>query len=174
MEVNKKNSGIKILMMDVDGTLTDGKIYIGTHGELFKAFDVRDGYGIREILPRYGIEPVILTARKSKITAFRCQELEIRSLHQGIRDKLAELDIILAEKSADGKKKYSLENAAYIGDDMPDLSCIRAVKAGGGITGCPADAAEAVKKESDFVCKANGGNGAVREFIDWITGWQRD
>ena len=82
------NNMIKFLIMDVDGTLTDGKIYMGNKGELFKAFDVKDGCGIKDILPEYGIIPVIITARQSDILKRRCEELNIINLYQGVRHKL--------------------------------------------------------------------------------------
>ena len=74
---------IKFLVMDVDGTLTDGKIYMGSNGEVMKAFNIKDGCGIAMVLPKYGITPVIITARESKILENRCKELNITELHQG-------------------------------------------------------------------------------------------
>ena len=82
---------IKLLVMDVDGTLTDGHIYMGPDGEVMKAFDVKDGYGIAHILPRYGIIPVIITGRRSQIVERRCAELGITELYQGVGDKLERL-----------------------------------------------------------------------------------
>lgn len=79
---------IKLLFMDVDGTLTDGKIYMGENGEVMKAFDIKDGYGINEILPKLGIIPVIITGRTSKIVENRAKELHITELYQGKHDKL--------------------------------------------------------------------------------------
>lgn len=152
---------IEFLVMDVDGTLTDGKIYMGNRGELCKAFDVKDGYGIRRILIPAGIEPVIITGRRSKIVKNRCRELAIRQLFQGVSDKVACLNQLLGENP-----DYS--KVAYIGDDLNDLPCMKVVRAGGGLVGCPGDAVDAVKAVAHFVCTKNGGNGAVREFIDWI------
>ena len=88
---------IKLLVMDVDGTLTDGKIYMGAEGEMMKAFDVKDGYGIAHILPRLGITPVIITGRRSGIVERRCAELGITELYQGVRDKLEKLRELLHE-----------------------------------------------------------------------------
>ena len=82
---------IKLLIMDVDGTLTDGRIYIGAQGEAMKAFDVKDGYAIAHLLPRLGIEPVILTGRTSRIVEQRAAALGIRRLYQGVSDKAARL-----------------------------------------------------------------------------------
>lgn len=151
-------SKIKLLVMDVDGTLTDGKIYMGSSGEAFKAFDIKDGYGIHEILPKAGIVPAIITGRKSDIVLNRCRELEIEELYQGYHDKTLALCHLL--------KKYncSKEDIAYIGDDVLDLECMMQC----GIKGCPSDAVEQVKEICDFVCNRAGGQGAVREFIEWI------
>lgn len=155
---------VKYLVMDVDGTLTDGKIYMGESGELCKAFNIKDGYGIHEILPKYGIEPVIITGRSSKILENRCKELGINRVYQGVSNKTEKLKEILAENHAE------LCEAAYIGDDVNDLPCMKEIKRAGGLIGSPADAVDAVCTLADFVCRKDGGQGAVREFIDWIVG----
>lgn len=146
---------IKMLVMDVDGTLTDGRIYVGADGEVMKAFDVKDGYAIVHILPPLGVMPVIITGRCSKIVETRARELKIAEFYQGITDKLATLKEIAA--------KYNIapEEIAYIGDDVNDLDCIRYC----GVTACPADALDVVKAAVDHVCSRDGGRGAVREFI---------
>ena len=149
-------SKIKLLVMDVDGTLTDGKIYMGNYGEVMKAFDVKDGCGIKDILPTLGIVPVIITGRVSQIVENRAKEIGITELHQGVRDKLAVLKEV-AEKYA-----ATPDEIAYIGDDINDLDCIDYC----GVTACPADAVEEVKNSVDFICMANGGRGSVREFIE--------
>lgn len=153
---------ISYFVMDVDGTLTDGKIYMGESGEVCKAFDVKDGYGIHNILIPMKICPVVITGRKSKIVEKRCDELGIDQIYQNVRDKKKELDCILKNSNC----TYS--NVAYIGDDLNDLACMKEVKAAGGIIGCPADAVKEVVDIADFVSTKDGGNGAVREFIDWI------
>lgn len=152
---------IRYLVMDVDGTLTDGKIYMGENGELCKAFDIKDGCGITMILIPAGITPVIITGRSSKILENRCKELGITQLHQGISDKVACLNALLGE-SPDYSK------VAYIGDDINDLPCMQLIKGNGGLIGCPADAVEEVKEWAEFISTRNGGNGAVREFIEWL------
>ena len=166
-----QGKGIRMLIMDVDGTLTDGKIYIGQDGELFKSFDVKDGYGIKNILPKFEIEPVIITARESKILSQRCKELEILHVYQGVQDKTQKLEHLINEfefsVSAVDKKAY--RNVAYIGDDKADLQCMHVIKNGGGFVGAPADACKEVLDIADFVSTKNGGNGAVREFIEWLT-----
>lgn len=158
---------VKFLVMDVDGTLTDGKIYMGNEGELFKAFNIKDGYVIKNILPRYGIVPIIITARKSKIVSIRCRELGISEIHQGITDKISCLKWILSSYST-GDKLYTLQNTAYIGDDILDLQCMISIKEMGGLTGCPADAAEEVRQVADYVSRLSGGDGSVRDFAEWV------
>lgn len=149
---------IKYLVMDVDGTLTDGKIYMGAHGEMMKAFNIKDGCGIHDIAIPGGIIPVIITGRTSEIVKKRCGELGIQQVYQGIKDKIEQLNSIADD----------LSQVAYIGDDINDLSCMIPVKEAGGVVGCPADAVERVKEISDFVALHNGGDGAVRDFIEWI------
>lgn len=148
--------------MDVDGTLTDGKIYMGNEGEVMKAFNIKDGCGIHDLLLPAGIIPVIITGRKSKILVNRCNEVGIKELFQGIRDKLSELRLFIAKSS------FDMSQVAYIGDDINDLDCMYAVKKSGGLIGCPADAVEQVKSIADFKCNKNGGDGAVREFIEYL------
>lgn len=149
---------IKYLVMDVDGTLTDGKIYMGAHGEMMKAFNIKDGCGIHDIAIPGGIIPLIITGRTSEIVKKRCGELGIQQVYQGIKNKIEQLNSIADD----------LSQVAYIGDDINDLSCMIPVKEAGGVVGCPADAVERVKEISDFVALHNGGDGAVRDFIEWI------
>lgn len=149
---------IKYLVMDVDGTLTDGKIYMGAHGEMMKAFNIKDGCGIHDIAIPGGIIPVIITGRTSEIVKKRCGELGIQQVYQGIKNKIEQLNCIADD----------LSQVAYIGDDINDLSCMIPVKEAGGVVGCPADEVERVKEISDFVALHNGGDGAVRDFIEWI------
>lgn len=152
------NNVIKMLVMDVDGTLTDGKIYMGPEGECFKAFDIKDGLGIHDILPRYGITPVIITGRTSSIVERRAAEIGIMHLYQGVRDKATNLREIAH------CLKLSLNQIACIGDDINDLPMLELCR----VRGCPADAALEVQAVCDYVCKASGGCGAVREFIEWL------
>lgn len=149
---------IKMLVMDVDGTLTDGCIYVGAEGEMMKAFHVQDGYAIAHILPELGIIPVIITGRRSAIVERRAAELKIVHLHQGVSDKLAKLQDVAAELG------FLPQEIAYVGDDLNDLDCIRYC----GCAACPADAVPEVKAAADYVCTHNGGRGAVREFIDLL------
>ena len=149
---------IKYLVMDVDGTLTDGKIYMGNFGEAMKAFNIKDGCGIHDILIPNNITPMIITGRKSEIVLKRCKELGITGVHQGVKNKIGKLLEITSD----------LSTIAYIGDDINDLSCMVSVKKSGGIVGCPKDAVKKVIEISDFIAEHNGGDGAVRDFIDWL------
>jgi 3-deoxy-D-manno-octulosonate 8-phosphate phosphatase (KDO 8-P phosphatase) len=153
---------IKMLIMDVDGTITDGKIYMGEHGEILKAFNIKDGYAIREILPKYNIIPVIITSRMSKIVENRALELCISHIYQGVIDKKILLKEIIEQEN------ISMSNVAYIGDDINDLECMMSC----GLRGCPADAVSEIKEIADFISKKNGGDGAVREFIEIIVNSQ--
>lgn len=148
---------IKLLVMDVDGTLTDGRIYIGAEGEVMKAFDVKDGYGIVQ-LRKQGVLPVIITGRKSDIVKCRAEELGITELYQGVTEKLKKL------KEVGEKYSCTPDEIAYIGDDMNDLECIQYC----GVTACPADAIDDVKDMVGYVCENKGGRGALREFCDYI------
>lgn len=145
---------IKMLVMDVDGTLTDGKIYIGSHGEMMKAFNVKDGYGIVQ-LKEAKILPVIITGRESEIVMQRAKELKITELYQGVENKLECL------KQVADKYQISSQEIAYIGDDLNDLECMEYC----GLTACPRDAMEEIKQKVDYVCDVDGGKGAVRMFI---------
>ena len=143
--------------MDVDGTLTDGKIYMSANGELIKAFNIKDGYAIAH-LREHGIEPCIITGRESDIVKQRCAELKISELYQGVSNKLYKLKELCKNQGVE------LSEVAYIGDDVNDLTCIQQC----GCTACPADAVKAVKERVDYVCSEKGGEGAVREFCEYL------
>ena len=149
---------INYLVMDVDGTLTDGKIYMGNNGELCKAFNIKDGCGIHDILLPTGIIPVIISGRKSDIVLNLCREIGIMEVYQGVSNKIDKLKEVVKD----------ISRVAYIGDDINDLSCMLLVKESGGIVGCPADAVQQILKIADFISRKNGGNGAVRDFIEWL------
>ena len=159
---------IRFFVMDVDGTLTDGKVYIGQNGELFKAFDVKDGYGIKHILPKLNIIPIVITSRESDIVRHRCRELDITECYQGSFDKYGILmQVIEKYSNADGCT-YGLKDVMYVGDDIPDLQCMEPVKQAGGLVCCPNNATQMVKDLSDYVSPRNGGDSAVRDIIEWL------
>ena len=153
--------------MDVDGTLTDGKIYMGADGEAFKAFDIKDGYALHTMLKEHDIIPVIITARKSPMVEHRCKELGVSEIHQGIMKKLDCMRRVI-EKYSSENLQYDLSNVAYIGDDLLDLQCMYPIKNAGGIVGCPSNAVYDVVNVCDFVASHKGGEGAVRDFAEYI------
>lgn len=152
------NQKIKMIVMDVDGTLTNGQLNIGNHGEVFKSFYCRDGLAIIRA-NKLGVVPVILTSRKSDIVEKRAEELGIKEIHQGLKEHKI-------ERMKEIMKKFSLDKSqvAYIGDDINDLEAMSEC----GLVGCPNDAVREVRGVADYVCDQKGGYGAVREFIDWI------
>ncbi len=148
---------IELVVLDVDGVLTDGGLYYGPEGEVLKRFDVKDGHGL--VLARItGLRAAILTARRSKIVEVRGAELGISPISQGNKDKGAGLTQLLAEA------KVAPERAAYIGDDLNDLAPLSMVH----FRACPADAHPLVRAEAHYVAKASGGRGAVREIVELI------
>ena len=159
---------IRFLVMDVDGTLTDGKIYMGQDGELFKAFDIKDGYGVKCLLPDANIIPIVITARNSRIVENRCHEMGVTELYQGKMDKYRTLLQILEKYSELDKTEYTLANVAYVGDDLLDLQCMKPIKEAGGFVACPNDAVDEVKDIVNYVAFKNAGSGAVREIIEKI------
>ena len=150
-------AGVRLLAMDVDGTLTDGSLYIGAKAETAKAFSVRDGFGLA-LLGRAGIELAFITGRQSPIVERRAAELGIHRVHQAVQDKLATLQLICREAG------IGLEQAAFVGDDWPDLPPMLAC----GFAAAPADAIEEVRRAAHWVSGARGGDGAVRELAMFI------
>lgn len=159
--------------MDVDGTLTDGKIYMGVDGECMKAFDIKDGYALHTLLKENGIIPVIITARKSPMVEHRCKELGVTEIHQGVMNKLDCLKSII-ENYSSSENRYDFSNVAYIGDDLLDLQCMNPIKEAGGIAGCPSNAAKEVVAVCDFTSPYRGGEGAVRDFVEYLISFNRD
>lgn len=154
----KNHKNIKVLFLDVDGTMTDGKIHISQEGELFKSFSVKDGYAINHILAEKGIVPIVITGRESSIVQIRCREIGITELYQGISDKREKMMEIMERIGV------SLMECSYMGDDLNDYECMNMVS----LRGCPKDAAREIIEISDFVSNRCGGEGAVREFVEWL------
>lgn len=146
-----------MLLLDVDGVLTDGGIYIDDRGVETKRFDVRDGQGIT-LLQRQGIRVGIITARSSNVVRYRARELGIRLVYQRVRDKAHVYEAI--------KRKIGLEDdeIAYVGDDLSDLAILRRV----GLAITVHDSWAALKPEVDYVTRADGGHGAVREVVELL------
>ena len=148
---------IRLLVMAVDGVMTDGKITYTSDGQELKSFNIKDGLGIKRAQAS-GIETAIITGRKSPVVERRARELGIAHLVQGREDKLAALSDLVDQMN------LSLDQVAYIGDDLPDLTAIESVKLGA----CPADAATEVKSKANWVSTRSGGDGCVRELCDLL------
>ena len=148
---------IELLVFDVDGCLTDGKIIYGNDGEEIKSFNVKDGLAIASWI-RMGKKAAIITGRRSKIVERRATELGITHLFQGVRHKAAKLQEILDEEG------LSWDNVGVIGDDLNDLSMLR--RAGWSFT--PSDGMVVIKDDVHTTLTCKGGDGAVREMIDLV------
>ena len=146
-----------LLVLDVDGVMTDGKVTYTSDGAELKSFNIKDGVGIKQI-QRAGIQTAIITGRVSPMVERRATELGIHHLIQGREDKLTALTELAASLSID------LKHVAYMGDDLPDIEAI----ANAGIGACPADAVAAVMAQADWISSLKGGEGCVREFCDHI------
>jgi 3-deoxy-D-manno-octulosonate 8-phosphate phosphatase (KDO 8-P phosphatase) len=154
----ERASKVKLLVLDVDGVLTNGQVFIGAEGkEVLKAFDIQDGFGIK-LLEQIGIPTAIITGRTSKMVLARCQELGIAQVHMGVENKALALGEILKSLG------LSVADCAVMGDDWPDLKMMRSA----GFKVCPAQAHEAVKETAHFITENTGGNRAVREVCDLI------
>jgi 3-deoxy-D-manno-octulosonate 8-phosphate phosphatase (KDO 8-P phosphatase) len=156
-ELREKLAGIKFFVTDIDGTLTDGAMYYSANGEEMKRFSTRDGMGIN-LLKKAGIESAIITSENSEIAQKRGEKLKIENIILGCRDKTSAL------KELAGKIGIDVKQIAYIGDDINDLHVMKIC----GVSACPADSTHVILQTADYVCKANGGNGAVREFAELI------
>jgi 3-deoxy-D-manno-octulosonate 8-phosphate phosphatase (KDO 8-P phosphatase) len=159
---SSKLKRIKLLLLDVDGVMTDGGIYYSNTGDEFKKFNIQDGYGIL-YLQRTGVKIGIITGRTSAIVTRRAAELGITDVYQNLENKLEAYESI--------KAKWGLSDSdiAYIGDDVFDLPVLERV----GFSAAPSDAVPEVKKRVQYICKRTGGNGAVREVIDLIIRHQK-
>jgi 3-deoxy-D-manno-octulosonate 8-phosphate phosphatase (KDO 8-P phosphatase) len=155
--LRKKAQHISLLLLDVDGVLTDGRIIVDDRGVETKHFHVRDGQGIALLL-RGGIDVGFVTARSSRSTRHRAKDLGVRLIRESVRDKLAAYNEI--------KRSRSLrdEQIAYMGDDIIDLPTLR--RAGLGFS--VADCWEGLRRAVDFVTTAEGGRGAVREVAELL------
>ncbi len=149
--------GMKCAIFDVDGVLTDGLLYIGEAGELFKAFHVLDGQGMK-LLMKAGIEPVVVTGRDSAAVRRRVADLGLASAFFGVDDKLAVATALLGERGLDWI------DLAVIGDDWPDLPLL----ARAGFACAPANAHAEARALAHHVTQAQGGAGAAREFCDLL------
>ncbi len=146
----------QLVFSDVDGVLTDSKINIGHDGEVFKSFDVKDGYGIVQWREQNGHDFVIVTSRESQAVANRASELGVDEVHQGVENKKQKIEEIAP------RLEFDLADTVYIGDDLTDLQAMKVV----GTACCPTDAAQKIKNECSYVSQYNGGDGAVRDILN--------
>ncbi|HLV49026.1 MAG TPA: 3-deoxy-manno-octulosonate-8-phosphatase KdsC [Aliidiomarina sp.] len=153
----KKLAQVKVLVCDVDGVFSDGRIYMGNQGEELKAFHTRDGLGVKA-LRSAGIEVAVITGRTSKIVTDRMTALGVPFIYQGQEKKVAAFEEILNTLG------LTADQAAYIGDDSPDLPLIQLA----GLGVAPFDAHPAVQHAADYITTCRGGFGAVREIADLI------
>ncbi len=157
MTPHQRAQAIRLLLLDVDGVLTDGRLYYGNSGEELKAFNIQDGLGIK-LLQRQGIEVGIITGRSSALLTRRTTELGITLVVQGREDKATALAELLQTHP------YPLHAIAFMGDDLPDLAVIRKVGLGLTVANC----ASTVARYAHWQATRNGGEGAVREAAEFI------
>lgn len=157
MDLDSKIAKIKMLILDVDGVLTDGSLLLGCNDLEMKSFNIQDGFGIK-VAQRAGLKFSIITGRTSEVVSRRADELGIRALYQGVPNKMKAFNEI--------KVIYDLGNdeIAYIGDDLIDLPVMNRC----GLSIAVSNAREDVKERADYVTRAAGGQGAVREVIDML------
>ena len=155
--LKEKIKSVKVLILDVDGVLTDGGIIIDDDGRETKRFDVRDGHGLK-MLMRCDVEVIFLTGRESRVVEHRARDLGVSEVYQGAWNKLEVFDEIIK------KRNISSESIAFVGDDVVDVPVLRRV----GFSASVADAADDVKKCVDYVTENMVGRGAVREICEII------
>ena len=154
-ELDRKARALRLLLLDVDGVLTDGRLHVGVEGELFKSFHVHDGLAVK-LAQSAGIRIGVLSARSSEIVARRAAEVGIEVIAQGHEDKGAAFEQLRLRLGLDAGA------IAYVGDDLQDLAVLGRV----GLSAAPADAVEAVRSAVDYVTGARGGEGCVRELVE--------
>ena len=155
--MERKAASIKLLFLDVDGVMTDGRITINAQGEEIKTFDVKDGQGLK-MLRSSGIEVAIISGRKSAVLEHRARDLGIDCLNQGVEDKKALCRQLIKENGC------TKEQVASMGDDLPDLAMFEE----SGLCIAVADAVREVREAADFITKSRGGRGAIREVCEWL------
>jgi 3-deoxy-D-manno-octulosonate 8-phosphate phosphatase (KDO 8-P phosphatase) len=156
-EIKEKALKIKLLIVDVDGVLTDGRIVHGNYGDELKFFDVQDGLGLA-LLSRAGFKTVVITAKKSPINHRRAKEIRITKLYQNVDDKLKVYEKLLR------KFKLQHEEVCYVADDLVDLPVFTRV----GLAVAVKNAVEEVKARAHYLTAKGGGRGAVREVTDML------
>lgn len=157
MSVRESAARIRLMGFDVDGVMTDGRLYFTPQGEEIKVFSSLDGHGLK-MLQQAGIEVAIISGRSSRALELRAANLGIAELHMGVEDKRGCLDALLARRG------LTRDAAGYMGDDVVDLPILRAC----GFAAAPADGHPFVRRHVGFVASQNGGCGAVREVCDFL------
>lgn len=152
-----RGTEIRLLVLDVDGVLTDGRVWYSQQGEAMKTFSLRDGHGLA-LVRQHGVEVGIITGEENGFVTSRAAKLGIERIAMGRREKLEVLDAWREELGLEW------EQIAYMGDDLPDLPCLQAV----GLSGCPRDAEPEIRRSVDCITEARGGHGAVREFVNFL------
>jgi len=152
-----KISRIRGLVIDVDGTLTDGGMYYGPQGEALKKFNTRDAHGMQRV-ERAGLHLCVMTQEQSEAVHARMRKLQIDNYYPGVTDKLSKLHAIAQQW------QLPLEAIAFVGDDLNDQACMDAV----GLSCCPRDAVLEIRSGADYVATHNGGAGAVRDVCDLL------
>lgn len=158
----EKLKKIKLVAMDIDGTLTDGSLYYGKNGEELKRFNVRDGMAVT-LMHKNGIKSAIITSENSPIVTARANKLNITDVYLGSRNKTDDI------KEIADKNNLSLDEIAFIGDDINDLPALKTV----GFSAAPADSSHLILNAVDYICKKNGGHGALREIVELIFYYQK-
>jgi 3-deoxy-D-manno-octulosonate 8-phosphate phosphatase (KDO 8-P phosphatase) len=153
----RKAQKIRMLLLDVDGVMTNGQVLLLPNGDEVKMFSILDGFGIVAAM-KSGIRIGIISGRTSPSIQQRCEELKIEDLYMDVEERLPVLEKIAT------RHQLSFEEIAYVGDDVPDLPVLERV----GLSGAPPNAHPQVKQRVDLVLKTKGGEGAVREFIDFL------
>lgn len=156
-EVSTRAKSIRLALFDVDGVLTDGNIYIDSSGKELKAFNVQDGHGIR-MLQHYGIEVGVITGRISKALEYRMQDLKVKHVFQGCKDKFSVFQELLSALN------LSEQQVSFVGDDIVDLQIMSRC----GLAVAVANAHTVVKRHAHWETSAKGGQGAVREVSELL------
>lgn len=157
LPLKSKLSDVALVVFDVDGVLTDGRLYYGPDGEELKVFNVKDGVGLK-LLPDQNIHIAVVTAKSSDMVTRRMEDLGVSRYFKGVKDKLAVVNELCADLN------IGLEKVCYVGDDMVDLKVMEQV----GLSVCPADAYALVQKNTDIVLPVSGGEGVARLVCDLI------
>ena len=159
-EARERAEGIRLVLADCDGVLTDGGVFYGESGELMKRFSIRDGMGV-ERLREAGIASGIVSGERSPSILRRAEKLGVPHVLLGVKDKRSAVESLCAEAG------LGLDAVAYVGDDVNDLMLLKAL-ARVGLTGAPSDALPEVRRQVHHICRVPGGRGAFRDFADWL------